>query len=236
MKELNKRQLFGIGLAVCLMVLNIGFIFISIPILLIVLVDYRITQKKPKIEYEKEVPLEENNNIDELRAMVESIEKEKQKWLEYRRNVDLRQFKGRTDVTKEEVAKYLWYHKVWEGRKEKCIILEEIMRVSNLTEDDCKWILYEHYNHKGNDGRTGGGHWVRNEESRRIIEYERKKDAKLEQEFQKMYEYDKIFKDINPMFYEKLTKRKDEFENKRRDSDYWYIYHYEDWLKQKGYV
>lgn len=236
MKELNKRQLFGIGLAISLMVLNIGFIFVSIPLLLIVLIDYRITHKKPKIEYEKEVPIEENQNIDQLRALVESIESEKQKWIEYRRNVDLRQFKGRNDVTKEEVAKYLWYHKVWEGRKEKCIILEEIMRVSNLTEDDCRWIMHEHYNHKGNDGSIGGGHWIRNEETKREIEYERKKNEKLERDFQKIYEYDEIFKDIKPALYEKIKKKNNEYEEKRRNSDYWYIYHYEDWLKQKGYV
>ena len=153
------------------------------------------------------------NNVDKLRACIEKVQGKNQEELEFRRNVDLREFKGRTDVTKEELAKYLWYHQVWQGRREKEIICEEVAKVSNITEDDIRWAMHEHYNHKGNDGSVGGGHWIRNEEARREIEYRRNKVREFEKEFEKSNK--------------ETVPKKEEYE---------YIFYYEDWLRRKGYV
>lgn len=228
---MKKRQMIGIGIALSLMMLNIGFIIISLPIFLIVAIDYLLTRKKNKekiIEYE--VPIEEETNIDSIRAFAEKAEQEKQKWIEYRRNVDLRQFKGRNDVTRKEVEDYLWYHKVWEGHHEKWIILDEIMKVSNLTEDDCKAILYNHYHRQTRNGEIAQGHWIRNEETKRILDYEKRKVLEKEKEYEdKMNDIEKDLKVMFPQIYE-LTKRPN-----KKDDEYNYIFKYEDWLKERGY-
>lgn len=233
MNKFKTRHLIGIGLALSLLALNFLFAFISVPILVVVYIDYKLSNIRKKENVVEEVPQEEEN-IDSIRALVEKVEQEKQKWIEYRQNVDLRQFKGRNDVTKEEVEDYLWYHKVWEGYQEKWIILDEIMKVCNINEDDCKEIMYEHYHHKGNDGSVGGGHWIRNEETKRIIEYERKKNNEKEKEFDKIYDLDKIF-DFDSDFKKMLEINKYENERKAKESKYWYINHYEEWLKERGY-
>ncbi len=213
------------------MFLNIGFIIVAIPIWGIVFIQYQIKKPKKLNEEVEEVPLEEEQNIDQLRALYEKAEKERQKWIEYRRNVDLRQFKGRNDVTKEEVAEYLWYHKNWEGKKEKIIILDEIMKVCDINEEDVKWIMKEHYNHVAENGSIGAGHYIRNEETRRIMEYERKKawenDRKIEERLNRC---DEVMIRRNPQLKERLEKRNKE--NERFE----YIFNYEGWLKKKGYV
>ena len=237
MDKLNKRQIIWIALTIVLIFINIFFIVIAIPIWLIIFLECVFKKQNiGKDEISEEIPIENNGlEVEQLRALKEKVEIEKEKWIEYRRNVDLRQFKGRNDVTRQEVADYLWFHKIYEGRKEKCIILEEIMKVSNINEDDCKWILNEHYNHVGGDGTVGAGHWIKNEETKRILEYERKKEEESEKEYQKIFEINEMFRN-NPVMYKKMEERRIAQEKRRKASKYWYVYHYEDWLKEKGYV
>lgn len=213
----KKRRISWLAVAIVLVVINVLFIFISVPIVLIVILDYLITKPKQlKEETEYEVPIEEENNVDKIRAHSEKIAMQKEYEKEFRKEVDLRQFKGRTDVDKQEVANYLWYHQLWQGRREKEIICEEIAKVSNITDEDIRWILNEHYNHQGRDGSVGGGHWIKNEETKREIEYERNKARKFDEDMKKK------FKSLN-MDY-------------KIDGKYKYIFYYEDWLKEKGFV
>lgn len=154
---------------------------------------------------------------DAMQKVFDSVRSTNAREDEYRKTVDLRQFKGRNDVTRKEVADHLWFHLLWEGRREKEIICEEISKVSNINQDDIDWILHEHYNHKGNDGSLGGGCWIRNEKVRKQIEQSR----------QKTIEFDKEI--------ERESKRLGlEDDNKMKDS-YKFIFYYEDWLKDHGY-
>lgn len=213
----EKRRITWLAIAIVLMVINVLFIFVSLPIIAIVALDYAITKPKNKDDdSEYEVPIEEENYVDKIRAHNEKIESQREYEKNYRKTVDLRQFKGRNDVDKKEVANYLWFHKIWEGRREKEIICEEIAKVSNITNEDIDWIMHEHYNHQGNDGSVGGGHWIRNEETKRELEYERKKTREQNEELNKKFKSLKI--------------------NHKMNDKYKYIFYYEDWLKEKGYI
>ena len=212
----KKRRISWLAVAIVLMLVNVLFIFISVPIIMIVIIDYLLTSTKTIKEEEYEVPIEEDNNVDKLRACVEKVDNKNEYEKEIRKKVDLREFKGRKDVTKEEVARYLWYHKIWEGRREKEIICEEIAKVSNINEEDINWIMHEHYNHEGKDGKVGGGYWDRNDEAKREIEYRRKKVREKDKEFKKDFERHNI--------------------KESKNEEYKYIFYYDDWLKEKGYV
>ena len=89
MNKFKTRHLIGIGLALSLLALNFLFAFISVPILVVVYIDYKLSNIRKKENVVEEVPQEEEN-IDSIRALVEKVEQEKQKWIEYRQNVDLR--------------------------------------------------------------------------------------------------------------------------------------------------
>lgn len=221
--NLKNRHLIGIGIAISLIVLNFALAIIGIPILIIVWIDYKISSKKNKENnVNEEIIEEEQENIDSIRAVIEKTEKENEKWNEYRRNVDLRQFKGRNNVTVQEIEDYLWYHKQWEGHYEKELILEEIKKVSNITDDDCREIMYEHYHHRANDGTIGCGCWVRNEEAKREIEYKRELVRRKEKEWERIF--NELDKKLNMQPLKEVKNEKHQF-----------IYYYEDWLKERGY-
>lgn len=217
MNKIRNRYIIWSMIALTMVLLHIGLIIIALPIFLIVIIDYLLCKSREKKEEIEEIPLDDGINVDQLRAIVEQIEQRKFKEIDYRRNVDLRQFKGRDNVTRQEVADYLWFHYVWEGRREKEIICEEIAKVSNITQEDIDWIMYDHYHHKGDDGSVGGGYWIRNEEVRREQLYDIKKTRQQDEEWDKQSER------------LGLPKRK-------HREKYQFIYYYEDWLKMKGYV
>lgn len=231
---MNKRQATEIAFAIVLVLVNPIFIIISIPIGLIFVIDCLLSkEKKPKDEIEKEIPIEEVNNIDAIRATVEEIEDLNKEDLEYRKKVDLRQFRGRNNVTKQEVADYLWYHYLWEGFHEKRIICQEIIRVSNITQDDIDWVFKEHYHHKTKAGEEGSGCWIRNEEIRREIEYENEKIRKQDKENKEFMEREEKWMEN---FFPEINEIVKEVYKKENDEKYKYIFYYEEWLKEKGYV
>lgn len=227
--KFRKRHATWLAIAIVLMLVNILFIIISVPIILLVIIDYLLCKpKKINIDDEK-VPIEDEINTDYIRASIEKIEKINKEEKEYRRNIDIRQFKGRKNVTKEEVENFLWVHYAWEGFKEKKIILEEIEKETNITKDDIKWILHEHYNKEIN-GEKGGGCWERNEEYKKELEYTKNKIKEIENE------YDKIEK-INNNLIKEIPILKDIKEvNHKKDDEIKYRYYYDEWLKEKGYI
>lgn len=220
---MKNRQIIGYAIAISMIIINPILIFFSFPIIIITTIDYLLTKPKNK-EIEKEVPIEEENNIEEIRALVEKIQEKNEEEKEYRKNVDIRQFKGRKDVTKEEVEKYLWTHYIWEGIENKKIILEEICKTSNLDKENIKEIIKEHI--------KKGGCWIRNEELRREKEYTRKKA--YEEDLKKKKELE-----ISDEWIRKIDKKvyKINMKNKLPENEeFMYIFNYEEWLKMKGYV
>lgn len=215
--KLRKRHIVWSMIALTLVLLHIGLFIISLPIFLLVIIDYLVCKPISRdIEIEK-IPPDNTTNVDQIRAVVEQIDTIKEKEKIYRKKVDLRQFKGRENVTRKEISDYLWYHFIWEGRRQKEIICEEISKVSNINQDDIDWIMHEHYNHKCNDGSIGGGYWIRNEEARREYIYDIKKTRQKDEEWERKTEI------------LGLPKRK-------HLDEYLFIYYYDEWLKMKGYV
>lgn len=222
MNKLRRRHVIGLAIAISLIILHIALVIIALPIISIVIIDYILCKPKENKYEEKEVPIEENQNIDQLRAVFEKIEEQKEEEKEYKNNLDLRQFKNRKNITKEEVEEYLWVHKLCEGRKEKEIIIKEITKISNLTEEEGKEVLKRHY--------EKGGYWKKNEEEKRIIEYQRKKIREKEEETRNKINKQK----------EKLLKAHPDYKKYIKETEmderHKYVFYYEDWLKEKGYV
>lgn len=253
MNETGFKRRHAIWIAVGLLLLTFSalFIFISIPIFIIVLIDYKLSNRnkyKNKLENkEKEVPIDENLNIDVLRATVEKIEEINEYEKEYRKNVDLRQFRGRNNVTCEEVAKYLWIHYIWEGYREKEIICEEISKVSNIDENDIDWIMKDHYHHEYRKGKYGAGCWERNYQIKKEKEYEIKKAREFEEKARKFKEHcikfqDETFKETDNIPELKIihdtirnNRIKKDKENEEVNENYLYNFNYEEWLKRKKY-
>ena len=231
---MNKRQATELAFAIVLVLVNPLFLIISIPITGLFIADCLLfkSKKKKNKEKEKEIPIEEENNIEQIKACVEEIEEKNKEDLKYRKKVDLRQFKNRNDVTKEEVAEYLWFHYMWEGFHEKIIICEEIKKVSNINDEDIKWILNEHYNHKSKKGEKGNGCWIRDYEIKKIMEYSIKKERERNKNFQ---EWENKENNLIKGFKE-LEEINEYIKDKKMDEKYKYIYYYEDWLKEKGYI
>ena len=235
MDEEKRRKLKNIGLAM----LIIGFIIknglIIIAGITLLIFSRKKENKKENKETRKKIPLDVEEDYEKLQAVFEMYKEKADEDKKYRSNVDVRQFKGRKDVTKEEVAEYLWIHKLWEGWHEKDIILDEIIKVCNLNEEDKEWIMNEHYNHKGNDGTIGSGCWERNEEIKAILDYERKKIVKKDKELDRNEkENDNLMKKLG--LDEILEEIENKEEYKKTKENHKYIYYYEEWLKEKGYV
>ena len=222
MDRLKKRHEIWIAIAIVLMMINVIFVIISLPILLIVFIDYSICKSKKEIKEEEKIP-EETKNPEIIRAVYEDIEERKQKEREYEKSIDVRQFKGRDDVKKEEVEEYLWHHQVGAGRKEIEIIIRKIIKVCNITEEEGKEIIAEHY-------LKGRGEWENNEEKKIEREYIRRRMREKEKDYKKI---DEIIKKVESKIGESEKITREIKEKKKENATYEYIFHYEEWLEKR---
>ena len=221
MDKNEKRHIVEIALIVSLTVLNPILLLVTIPIGIITTIDITITKNK-KIEKEnirKKVPIENENNIEEIKSILEEINEEKEKEEEYKRNLKLEEFENRKNITSEEVERYINIHNDWEGKKEKEWIVEEI-KDRTKSENINKNEIIKH-------NLENGGSWIRNEELKNETEYERKKTRDKIKNYEKQIE--------NEM--RKITGKSKEFiekiEIKNENEEYEYIYDYEEWLKRR---
>lgn len=158
------------------------------------------------------------------------------------RSTDLRQFKGRTDVTKEELATYMYEQHYWNGAYERKTMMEEIIKYCNLTMDDVDWCIEElnHYKYE-NDTHEYKACAVRNEEAKAIADYTNEQEsAKIKQEVIKLIREHKATLDfikqddingtLTKIYTEQFNKALRYYATQLRQYDY------ESWLKMKGYV
>lgn len=219
---MKKRHEIWIAIAIVLMMINVIFIIISLPILLVVFIDYSLCKSKKEIKEEERIP-EETKNPEIIRAVYEDIEERKQKEREYEKSIDVRQFEGRDDVKKEEAEEYIWHHQIGAGRREIELIIKKIIKVCNITEEEGKEIIAEHY-------LKGRGDWENNEEKKIEREYIRKRIREKEKDYKKV---DEIIKKVESKIGESEKITKEIRSKKKENATYEYIFHYEEWLKKR---
>lgn len=220
-----------------------------IPLLVIAGIYLFIKQKKtskidntpPKRHVIEQNPFNREADLATLSECNEVIDTDKQ----IRQETDLRQFQGRNDVTKEELATYMFEQRRWDGIYERRIQMQEIIKVCNLSSDDITWVENElqHYHpDKDNQDFTVDNKccFVRNEEEKAVIDYHNEQELarlqvevpKNEKEYQKNLSFmQEIGLDlVTPAYEEDHKKLMETYETSIRKSDY------ELWLSMKGYV
>ncbi len=146
-------------------------------ICLIIAIIFLLTREKktPKIEQKpqkRRIPEQETFNRDEFQATLAEVENLIDENRQIRAEADLRQFINRNDVTKEELAEYMFNQRRWDGVYERHVQMEEISKVCNITPNDIEWV---------EESLKGKCCIVRSEEARAILDYQ-KEQSRLENE------------------------------------------------------
>lgn len=249
MKKLTLKDISIIVLCV----IAIYALKVIIPLLIILALYLFIKSKnKPKIEEKPQIrPIEEPFNVEAYKATLADCEELIRNDNLIRKETDLRQFKGRSDVTKEELATYMYEQRKWDGVYERHLQMEEIIKVCNLTNRDIEWVEEEltHYHPFNNCETTYDNKCclVRSEEQKAICEYYNEKDRievykrindlkkwKQERQFDIYLKIDTFA----PEAYERMvnTLARERKKQVLRAIDDLRRCDYEAWLKLKGYT
>ena len=233
---------------IILLVIFLYIIKAILPLLIVLgIVLYIKIKKGARIEQK---PQKKHTQIDTLdRDSIQALKVECEDMLEnerqLRQEADLRQFQGRTDVTKEELATYMWEQRYWDGIHERHVHMEEIIKVCNLTMDDIKWVENElqHYHpNKNNPDFTLDNRccYVRDTEEKAVHDYKQEQMIKyLDSEWAKQeasYKQEMaLAKEIGAtllfdMIEENHKKSREKFDELYRKCNY------DKWLIQKGYT
>ena len=191
--------------------------------------------KRPRIEAEPTDYLQIQATVEEAKGVIEEHNN-------IIRSTDLRQFQGRNNVTKEELATYMFEQHYWNGAYERRTMMEEIIKHCNLTMDDIEWCEenLRHYRYDG-DPHEYKACAVYNEEAKAISDYTNEQEsARIKQEVAKLIKEHKAqLEFIKPddtngelakIYTEQFNKSLRFYANQLRQYDYDY------WLKMKGYI
>lgn len=214
-------------------------IFLVIGILL-----YLRHKNKPKIEQkpQKRLPQEDTFDIEAYRATVDDCEQFLEGEHQIRQEADLRQFQGRTDVTKEELAQYMFEQRSWDGIHERRLQMEEIIKVCNLTMDDIAWVEQELKDYHIDDTvYSNKCCTVRSEEEKAVWDYQNEREMarltmeipQVEEDFQKHLAFHKelgLDDDIIQDYQDDHNALMNEYSESLRQCNY------DLWLTMKGYV
>lgn len=230
--------------------LSILYIFRAIiPIILILGIYLFIrSRKQPKIENKRKRPHDtlDTFEIEKQKADLAECEELIAHEEQLRAEADLRQFKGRSDVTKEELAQYMFEQRRWDGIHERHVQMEEIIKVCNLTMDDISWVEQElqHYHFNPNSPEQTLDFkccYVRDEKEKAVSDYQNEKEKyritsdmrKEEQEFKEHLAFYKELgfgDDVINNFTSAHDKLMNTYNESLREVDY------ESWLEKKGYT
>ena len=216
------------------------------PLLIIVGICFYIRFKnKPRIEQNPpKRPIQEQDtfNLEAYRATVDDCEQFIKSERQIRQETDLRQFQGRSDVTKEELAQYMFEQRGWDGIHERRLQMEEIIKVCNLTMDDIAWVEQELKDyHIGDTVVHNKCCVVRSEEEQAVWQYQNEQETarltieipKVEKEFQKNLAFHKELgfdDDIIQAYQDDHDKLMNTYSDSLRQCNY------DLWLTMKGYV
>lgn len=226
------------------------YIFKAVLPLVLILGIYLIirSRKQPKIENKRKRPHEtlDTFEIEKQKADLAECEELIAHEEQLRTEADLRQFKGRSDVTKEELAQYMFEQRRWDGIHERHVQMEEIIKVCNLTMDDISWVEQElqHYHFNPNSPEQTLDFkccYVRDEEEKAVSDYQNEKEKyritsdmrKEEQEFKEHLAFYKELgfgDDVINNFTSAHDKLMNTYNESLRKVDY------ESWLEKKGYT
>ena len=235
---------------VIVIILSILYAFKAIiPIILILGIYLFIrSRKQPKIESKRKKTHDtlDTFEIEKQKADLAECEELIAHEEQLRAETDLRQFKGRSDVTKEELAQYMFEQRRWDGIHERHVQMEEIIKVCNLTMDDISWVEQElqHYHFNPNSPEQTLDFkccYVRDEEEKAVSDYQNEKEKyritsdmrKEEQEFKEHLAFYKELgfgDDVINNFTSAHDKLMNTYNESLRKVDY------ESWLEKKGYT
>ena len=216
------------------------------PILVIAGIYFYFRYKnKPRIEENPpRRPIQENNNfnLEAYRATLDDCEQYLRNERQIRQEADLRQFQGRTDVTKEELAQYMFEQRSWDGIHERRLQMEEIIKVCNLTMDDVEWVEQELKDYHLDDTVVHNKCCVvRSEEEQAVWQYQNEQETarltmeipQVEEDFQKNLAFHKEIgysDDVIQDYQNDHEKLMNEYSESLRQCNY------DLWLSMKGYV
>ena len=185
-------------------------------ILLLLYLAYKNHKENEQLTSEQPDQLDviDNNELDQFRALHEITKKKEDIKYQTMREMDIRQFQGRKDVTIDEVVNYMIDKSQYIGLEKRSYQMQRITQVCNLTEDDMKEVFH----------RIWGKCKINEDlEGQKVADYfdnnVRKNDKEFE-EWQRKYA-------IEDSQLENIGKHDDEYMRK---------FYYEDWLKGKGYI
>lgn len=199
----------------------------------------QIPEQKPK---RQRIDAEPTDYL-EIQATIQEAQQVIDEHNEIIRSTDLRQFQGRTDVTKEELATYMFEQHYWNGVYERRTMMEEIVKHCNLSLEDVDWCedRLQHYTYEGDPYHEYKACVAYNEEAKAISDYTNEQEsARIKQEVKKLIkEHKEHLEFIKPDDTDgELTKIFTEQYNKtlRFYASQLRQYDYESWLKMKGYL
>lgn len=222
---------------ICFLLIVFWLLEAMIPFLIVFgIFFYLLLKKEPRIEQKPQknipqrrpLPQKEEISRDVIQATLEQVEEMIHNDEMMRKSFDLRQFRGRNNVTKEEVYEFMINQMAWDGVVERSAYMEEICKVSNFTEADSKWVKEQ---------LKSKVQLVRNEEARIVQEYNYEEGRKRIHDYIREHEKYKEFRKTLPPFsqsYQQEIERKDKefMDNMKRHLK---AYDYEGWLKENGY-
>lgn len=250
---MSKKEIIIIVVALIMIKTLEQVLIIGGILLLLIVFLKRKENKKEEIEEEDELEVIEANDSNPIRIQNERLEEIHNDKITYMRDVDVRQFKGRKDVTIDEVIDYMIERSQYIGIEKREYQMQRICQVCNLTENDMNEVFKRTWgNVKVNEDKEG----------QKIADYMNEKikenyltfkdfdgnDVKVNsyndlQGFWrgwKEYELSKCKtkeerEKIEKIFPESYINQK---ENERREKDEKIIrsVFYDDWLKMKGYT
>lgn len=208
------------------------------------------SKRKPKTEQKPQKRQHEvidTFDIEAQKATLAECEDLIAQDVQIRQETDLRQFQGRTDVTKEELATYMFEQRRWDGIYERHIQMEEIIKVCNLNSDDITWVENElkNYHPRADYPDFSIGNkccFTRDTEEKAIWNYynEQGRDRTykylntIKREHEQKIAYLKSIGEYNEEFEKPFNERYKKAIQTGLDS--LREYDYEAWLKMKGYT
>ena len=216
---------------------------------------YKKLRNQKKIEKKENEVLQvvDTSSHDKVRMQALIAQEKENEKLQIMKDTDVRQFKGRKDVTVEEVAEYLINKSQFIGIEKRLYQMKRITQVCNLTEDDMNEVFHLIWGKvKINEDKEGQKQrdWELEQLRKSLNSYidtngeikyvNNQSEVKSiwqqwREEERKYYKTDEEYENAMKGF---LTKEKvKELEEKefKKNEDIIKFACYEDWLKKKGY-
>jgi len=213
--KLNAKKIV-ILMIVVILVSTLEKYLIMTGVFLLLYLAYKNHKENNQIISEQTEQLEviDNNELDQFRALYDITKKKEDVKYQTMREMDIRQFQGRKDVTVDEVVEYMINKSQYIGLEKRSYQMQRITQVCNLTEDDMKEVFH----------RIWGKCKINEDvEGLKIANYFDDNVRKLDKEFeewQRKYAIEESqLKEIG-----------------KHDESYMKKFYYEKWLKEKGYI